>query len=70
MLTLNFLDGLGLPLKWAIIVAMAVVLGRLLSVVLGIAEGVSGYELLLSVIFGGIAGYVVGIFRRRRGKQH
>lgn len=70
MLTLNVLDGLGLPLKWAIIIAAAVVLGRLLSLALGLAEGVSVSELVLSLIFGGIAGYVVGVIRRRRGRQH
>jgi hypothetical protein len=68
--TLNYFDRLGLPLKWATIVAAAVVLGRLLSFALGLTEGPGAYELLLSVIFGGIAGYVVGIVRRRSGTHH
>ena len=67
---LDVLDPLGLPPRWAMIVAAAVAVGRLVSLTLGLTGRLSGYELLLSVIFGGIAGNVVGILRRRSGKQH
>jgi hypothetical protein len=65
---LEWLNQFGLPVKYAIILAIGVPLGRFLSFLLGLAEDVGPFDYILSVIFGGIAGLIVGFLRQRAGK--
>jgi len=64
------LDRLGLPVKYAILTAVGLTLGRLLSSLLGLgaAPGLAGYA--FSAIVGAVAGYLVGLYRQRRGKTY
>ncbi len=65
---LEWLNQYGLPVKYAVILAIGVPLGRFLSFLLGFDDSLDAFDYILSVIFGAIAGLIVGHFRQRAGK--
>ena len=62
------LNRLGLPVKYAILTAVGLTLGRLLSSLLGLGTLPDLLGYVLGAVVGAAAGYVVGRYRQRRGK--
>lgn len=53
------------PLKYGIILAIAMPLSRLLGDLTGLGDPVDAIDLLLSAIIGGLVGYGLGYLKKR-----
>ena len=64
----DFLNGLGLPLKYAILCGVGALLGVVLVRVLGIAGAELDY--LTTIVAGTVGGAIGGYMRQRRGRTN
>jgi len=64
----DFLNGLGLPLKYAILMSAGLLFGTLLVQLSGLASSQPDY--LATAIAGAIGGAIGGYIRKRRGKTN
>lgn len=62
----DFLNVLGLPLKYAILMSAGVLLGALLAQLSGLASSEPDY--LVTAVVGAIGGAIGGYIRKRKGK--
>jgi hypothetical protein len=63
------IEKLGMPLVYAIMVALALSLGSLLSNALGVGEPADAVDVIVSGAMGAVLGYGIGWWRQHRGKE-
>ncbi len=67
---LEALNRLGLPIKYALVVAVVAPLARALFELVGFGNGFGATDYLLTALAGALFGGLAGYLRKRAGKTH